>query len=115
MKTAYHFFYAHAGYSYNPQTETKQQGRARCAKSLAAAEKLAQEEGLVCDWSIDPYIDSSEFSDGEPYALWQCVCRSFSGEHLSSLGGVDFGPDGEPRGDKYARVIEAELAAEHFA
>lgn len=29
MRTPYNFFYVHAGYSYNPQTETEAQGRAR--------------------------------------------------------------------------------------
>jgi hypothetical protein len=31
------FFYAHAGWAYNPATETKQQGRWRCARELAHA------------------------------------------------------------------------------
>jgi len=37
--TPYNFFLKHAGYSYNPQTETKEQGRRRCAKALVQAKQ----------------------------------------------------------------------------
>lgn len=110
--TPYAFFRKHAGYSHNPATETEAQGRARCACNLAAAERYAGDVGLSFEWSVDD-IDSSEWSDDpEPWAQWACVCRDMSGAVVASLGGIDFGRDGEPWGDPYRRVIEAELAAE---
>ena len=112
--TPYAFFYAKAGYSYDPITETKAQGRARCAKALARAEAMARDAGLRCVWSIDPDIDASEFGD-ENYPLYQCFLVRGEDEILQSLGGIDFGETGQPWGDSYARVVEAELALEHFA
>ena len=109
MQTAYHFFLKHAGYSYNPATETRAQGRRNTARMLAAAEKSAA--GCSFEWSIDPDIDSSEWSDDpEPWQTWQCIMRDESGRVVNSLHGIDFGRDGEPWGDPYRRVVEAELA-----
>ena len=59
---SYQFFLKHAGYSYNPKTETLMQGRIRSARALAKAEREAR--------------------------------------------------DGEPWGDPYRRIVEAELAIE---
>lgn len=113
MKSPYHFFFRHAGYSYNPATETKQQGRAKCAKALADAEKRARETGVSFEWSIDPHSRASDWrDDGEDYAQWQCVAHDETGDVRASLHGIDFGPDGEPWGDPYRRVVEAELSAE---
>lgn len=107
------FFYEHAGYGYDPKKETEEQGKRRNAESLAAAERRASDEGLSFEWSVDPHIDSSDFEDsGESWQLWDCLCRSESGEVLASLGGIDFGRDGEPWNDPYRRVVEAELAQE---
>jgi hypothetical protein len=109
---AYHFFLKHAGYSYDPQTETPLQGRIRCAKTLAAAERRAHDAGCSFEWRVDD-IDSSDFDDSpEPWALWVCIARDANGNVFASLGGVDFGRDKEPWGDPYRRVVEAELAAE---
>lgn len=106
------FFYDHAGYSYDPKRETPEQGRRKCARLLARAERKGSEAGLSFEWQHDD-ITSDEFkSSGSPWRLWACVCRSVDGEILSSLGGIDFGRDGEPWGDTYRRVIEAELALE---
>lgn len=112
---AYRFFLSKAGYSYNPSTETKMQGRIRCARSLAAAERLARDENCSFSWEQDD-TTSQEFSDKKPYYyLWACVMRDASGKVVQSLGGVDFGRDRDPWMDDYRRVVEAELAAEHFA
>lgn len=109
------FFFDRAGWSYGPG-ETPQAGRMRCAVELAAAESRARQEGCSFQWEIDPDIDSREFSNRRPYyALWQCLMRDASGEVVQSLHGIDFGRDKEPWGDPYRRVVEAELAAEHFA
>lgn len=110
----YSFFHKHAGYSYDPATETKEQGRRRCAKDLANAEALARNAGYVYRWQIDQETDSREFSDRRPYyALWCCICLSSDGGLvLASLFGIDFGRDGQPWGNPYKRVVEAELALE---
>lgn len=107
------FFFEWAGWGYNPATETPQKGREDGAYKLAAAEGHASQQGWSFEWSVDPDVDSSSFSKKRPrWALWQCLCRNENGEPLSSLGGVDFGPDKEPWGDPYRRVVQAELALE---
>lgn len=107
------FFYQHAGYSYNPATETPEQGRRKCARALARAERAGSDAGLGFRWSIDPDTDSSDWNDDpEPWAQWVCECVDADGETVACLGGIDFGRDGEPWGDPYQRVVEAELAAE---
>ena len=40
------FFFTHAGYSYDPKTETPEQGRAKCAQRLAEAEEEADRQVL---------------------------------------------------------------------
>ena len=113
-QTPAEFFYENAGVSYDPRKETEEQGRRRGAKSLAKAEKLAHERGYSFHWEQDD-ITSAEFSDDpNPWAIWRCLVRDESGEVVGSLGGVDFGRDGEPWGDNYRRVVEAELAYEHI-
>lgn len=112
MLTAYQFFKKHAGYSYDPRTETVEQGRQRCARALADAEARASERGYSFDWRLDD-IDSSSFTDEKPsWALWQCAMFDESGECAAILGGIDFGRDGDPWGDTYRRVVHAELALE---
>jgi len=113
MQTPYQFFKQHAGYSYNPAAETPEQGRQRCARSLARAERKASDTGMSFGWSVDPCFDSREFSDETPaYQLWQCVAYDSDGRAVAALSGIDFGRDGTPWGDTYRRVVEAELAAE---
>lgn len=119
MDTAQQFFYDHAGFSYDPKSETKEQGRWNNAVSLALVEQIAHRQGYYAEWYVGPEIDSSEFRDDvEPYALWECAVYQKtdpmdpdgSGEVvMASLGGVDFGPGGEPWGQPYKRVVEAEL------
>lgn len=116
----YHFFIANAGYSYDPKTQTPIQGRRECAKQLAFAEKRAHERGCSFSWEIDPNVTSadwiSDFKDGgkhrHPWHTWLCVARDENGTAFASLGGIDFGRNGEPWGDPYRRVVEAELACE---
>jgi hypothetical protein len=104
------FFHEHAGWSYTPGKETEAQGRMRCARSLAKAESVARNVGLSFDWEQDE-CDSSEWSDERPaWAQWVCACRGQDGKILDSLGAIDFGRDGQPWGQPYKRVVEAELA-----
>jgi len=115
-QTAYHFFLSHAGYSYDPKTETKLQGRIRCAQALAAAEKQAKAADCTFEWQVDADCDSSDFSDEvPPWSLWGCIARDADGQIFASLWGIDFGRDGMPVGDPYSRVVEAELATEYKA
>ena len=115
MKTKldYKFFYDNAGYSYDPKTQTAEQGKAECARILACAELIAKAIGLQYSWEIDPDIDSSDFDDDpEPWNLWQCLCFDADGHLVASKHGIDFGRFGHPDSDNYSRVVEAELAAE---
>jgi len=109
----YHFFLKYAGVSYNPATETEQQGQVRGARALARAERRARQQGYGYQWSIDQFSDSSEWSIERPaWDQWVCILFDSDGSMRNSLGGIDFGRDGEPRGDPYRRVVEAELALE---
>ena len=114
------FFYEHAGYSYDPLTETPEQGRRRCAETLASAEQWARDNGYSFEWIRDPYTTSADWikdndDGGEncfPWHLWTCIIHDADGNDGASLHGIDFGRDGEPWGDPYRRVVEAELALE---
>lgn len=103
------FFYDHAGWSYDPKTETEQQGRRRCAASLAAAESRALDLGVRYEWTEDPHADRSGIDHQGP--LWGCVAH-WNGDTIASLGGIDLGENGSTVTHPYARVIEAELALE---
>jgi hypothetical protein len=111
-QTVEQFFYEHAGYSYNPKTETPEQVRRKCARALARAEAKASRLGYSFKWDIDD-VDSSEWSDGKPpYEQWYCIAYDRKGQVIGSLSGIDFGRNGKPWGDPYRRVVEAELALE---
>lgn len=115
------FFFEHAGYGRNPD-ETEAQARTRGAVELAAAEAMARDEGVSFQWSVDADVTSADWieagqdgsRDHNPWETWMCVARDEDGKHIGSLGGVDFGRGGSPWGDPYRRVVEAELALEHF-
>lgn len=110
--TPYHFFLKHAGYSYDPKTQTKMQGRIMGAKELAAAERWALDQGCSFDWEVDD-VDSSDWSDERSsWNQWVCIMRDAHGNVMESLCGIDFGRDGEPWGEPYKRVVEAELASD---
>ena len=111
MQSAYQFFYDNAAFMYDPAVETQEQGREHCASRLADVEQQARDMGYSFRWELDG-TDSSEFSDDpEPWVLWACTMYDEEGNVLESLGGIDFGKDGEPWGNPYRRVIEAELAS----
>lgn len=108
------FFFKHAGFSYDPKTETKTQGRIRCARSLAHAEQTARELDWRFEWSDDWslgcshkefYGADSAYAEREPETCESCLL--FDGDRvLASLSCID---DAD---DNYRRVIQAELALE---
>jgi hypothetical protein len=107
------FFAEHAGFSYDPKTQTEEQGKQECALALASAEQWAREQGISFAWEIDPDITSADWSDELPaWDQWQCIAYSADGEIVGCIGGVDFGLDGSPHSDPHRRVIEAEIALE---
>lgn len=107
------FFYEHASQSYFPDRETLEQGRQRGAEELAAAEHKAIQRGAAYRWSVDPDIDSSDFSEDKPvWKLWQCAMFDREGKCIASLHGIDFGRDEGPQCDPYSRIVQAELADE---
>lgn len=106
------FFYDNAGYSYDPKTETAEDGRKRMARELAAAED-AMKKG--------PYFISVE-RDPEPYdgdmpydgPMWIVELMSVKGSTESELVGSVGGVACYEETDPYIRVIGAELAREHL-
>lgn len=112
------FFWHNAAWGYHPEKETPEQGRRACAVRLAAAENLAKERGVRYKWEHETDEDRSGIEHDAP--LWQCIAY-LNGEVVGSLGSIDLGDGGDPwmwgiprGGAKYARVVEAELALEHF-
>lgn len=112
------FFYEYAGFSYNPATETVEDGKRRGARQLATAEREAKEHDLEIVWSRD---GESELDDaGTKYADWphfQVIVYGSDGEILSSLSSIMLADQTDPwlseaYRDPYARVVEAEVASE---
>ena len=126
---SYQFFLKHAGYSYDPKTQTPMQGRIQTARRLAKAERQARDAGISFCWGQDDYLSSEWIADNEdggrnrdPWRTWYCTAYAAPKQNegyygvrpnvLASLSGIDFGRDGEPWGAPYRRVVEAELAIE---
>src|SRR5882724_235445 len=109
MTNAERFFWTNAGFSYDPKTETRAQGRRKCARLLAEAEVWAENIGLRFLWEYDDCPDLSfmtETEQLEPHEVLVCIARYPDGAIAGSLCGiVDADAD-------YRRVVEAELAAE---
>lgn len=105
------FFYEHDGFSYNPETETEEEGHRRCAQESARDELLAKRAGITFEWEDDWSIGDHErefgeaYADGGPSSCEQCTAF-YKGEIVASLGCVD---DATP---EYRRVVEGQLASE---
>jgi hypothetical protein len=115
---AYLFFLRNAGYSYDPKTQTKQQGRSETARKLAKAERDARALGYTFEWEYDSDgcigcdCDSPDCdcSTGEPHETLGCrMIHPDTGRGVRSLWGI-CKPSRE-----YRRVIEAELALEEVS
>lgn len=110
---AVEFFYEHAGWSYDPDVETSEQGRQRCARSLAMAEDVASDLGwtytVQTDWDVEPDDAGSVelVASGEMVNLMVTLYNE-DGDLLALIGGVVV-----PSEDAdYVRVVKAELAYE---
>ena len=110
------FFYDNAGYSYDPASETPEQGREHCARELARAEVYGREQEWEVEWRADSDADESFIESWEPteQAEWNesehcaevAILRNSAGEILASCGGIwDVSRE-------YRRVMEAELMSE---
>lgn len=107
MKTAVDFFVEHAGYSYDPKTQTPEEGKLACAKALADAEAwLHSQYEYSVQWVEDRDVDRSGIDHNGP--LWGCIVTVDGRDE--SLWGIDLGENGAR--DPYRRVVESELAAE---
>lgn len=104
MNESGQFFYDHAGYGYDPATETPEQGRKRCARELAAAEAERTERGWWVEWTHD---QDSGYGGWYTATLYHAAPLTGERTALTSCGAVDAG-DGDP----YRRVVVAELARE---
>jgi hypothetical protein len=111
LTDAEQFFYDNAEYSWNPATETQEQGRERCARELAAAEQRMKDGPYYVTEEPDPEgIDWDNGYDGDVWVvqLWKNVDEETYGDYpLGSLGGVACDED-----SPYLRVVAANLALE---
>lgn len=111
MTKAEQFFYDHAGFSYDPKTETEEQGHERCARELAKAESWASAEGYRVEWREDPEgcigcdcgSEDCACSTGEYHEVLVAILYDAEGAAVASLGSI-CGPTRD-----YRRVVEAEL------
>lgn len=110
MTPAEQFFYDNAGYSWDPNTETREEGRIRCAKELALAEAYAKRHDWSVVWEPDWEIGNhqefygGDLRDGEPATCEVATLYDEHGECLASLGCIDDATD------EYRRVVAAQLA-----
>lgn len=104
------FFYDNAGCSYGAG-ETPEQGRARCARMLAAAEKKLIDGPYLISHEPDP----EPWDGDEPYdgPLWTVSLWTVEGEKEPVLIGA-IGSVACEELDPYMRVVAAELAAEYI-
>lgn len=100
------FFFTWAGYSYDPLTQTPEQGRTKCAIALADAEALFLKAYKVADVCIE-WVDDLDADEPEHKVatIWNRV-SDIEAVGLATLGSIDR-PD-----ENYKRVVRAELADE---
>jgi hypothetical protein len=110
------FFYDNAGFSYDPKTQTPEEGRRECALKLAEAEDVFIEAHRLgkaeCRWEMDEFcLEEFPWDDeGEAYMMATLVklFENGSPKGLTCLGGIS---DADT---KCRRVIRAELALERL-
>jgi hypothetical protein len=103
------FFNDNAGYNFDPKTETKEEGRIRCAKSLAKAAEDAGLIGIEFKWDYDDGADWSRMDEAEKakaHLIEWCLATNPLTKQTASVSGI-FDAD-----ENYRRIVEAELALE---
>ena len=115
------FFHAHAGWSHGAG-ETSEQGRARCARELAIAERDGTARGLVAQWEEDTdadtsWLDTEDYSqeDRDAARFWSCIVRHESGHVLASMHGIHEDTRDSASFRRYQREVRAELFQEALA
>lgn len=115
------FFYARAGWGYDPAKETEEEGRRRGARALAEAERVGTELGFSAEWESDSDADTSFMDEGysrrdrECAEFYSCTVRDAEGTIRASLCGIHEDTR-DPIGARYyRRVVRAELFAEALA
>lgn len=114
MDDAEQFFYERAGYSYDPTTQTQDEGRRETAHLLAVAERWAKREGVRFEWMDDwtigvphaEFFSAEAYPDGDPQTCEALLVLNDQDKVLASLGCID---DADA---DYRRVVEAELSLE---
>lgn len=109
MNSTEKFFFKHAGYSYDPKTETAQQGRRRCARELASAEEDAEVIGITFKWEPSESPDLSWMDESvrnEVHEVWDCLAFNPVTKKYASLCDIT-----DPS-EEYIRVVQAQLATE---
>lgn len=107
LTEAERFFYDHAGHSYNPATQTPEQGRIEGARALARAEARLK----AGPYFVGHEPDDLPWEGDTPYdgPLWTVILYEVTDTTdprvLGSLSSVAC-EDGDP----YLRVVAAELA-----
>lgn len=111
LTTDEQFFYDHAGWSYNPEMETEEQGRERGARALAAAEKRLKDG----PYYVDHTPDDMPWDGDMPYdgPLWNVDLYSVENSTTAVLIG-SIGSVACEENSPYMRVVAAELANEHI-
>lgn len=107
------FFYDHAGFSYDPATETAEQGHQRTARNLAGAERWARANGYELVVEDEPNYASAADEQVERIEAGESVyvgarLVSAEGTTVAALGGIEV----EGYDDPYLRAVGAELADE---
>lgn len=102
------FYYKHAGFSYDPKTQTADEGRAECAFELARAALISSQRGWVVTWEPEPDPNSCAFDDDDDNTTeyFGCILRDSKSHVLASLWCI-----GDPEAN-YCQVVQAELALE---
>ena len=113
-QTPFDFFFEHAGVSYRPAIESEFAGRTNGAVALARAEFIAWDEGCTFCWDEESAWDCDRSGIEHDGPLYGCLMLDDVGVVIQSLGGIDFGDHISPQGQPYKRVVQAELALEHF-
>ena len=101
------FFYDHAGFGYDPKTQTADEGRTECAKQLAAAELAFMRcPGAACGWFDDDSSAAELRRERERFKTCEYAVLTINGENVTSLHAITDATDA------YRRVVRAELALE---